>query len=96
MLRSSSGVSLGGEMRRDFCCRRLCRIASYLEKKNMAAPFARAVRASLSLDGAAQCACRRASRPRKVQVRCLSSTPAYLSGHSYANPHPAHSTPTNA
>ncbi|KAJ4398347.1 hypothetical protein N0V91_010257 [Didymella pomorum] len=48
----------------------------------MAAPFARAVRASLSLDGAAQCACRRASRPRKVQVRCLSSTPAYLSGHS--------------
>ncbi|KAH6642700.1 transcriptional regulator-domain-containing protein [Boeremia exigua] len=45
----------------------------------MAAPFARAVRATLSLGGAAQCACRRASRP---QMRCLSSTPSFLSGHS--------------
>ncbi|KAJ8112537.1 hypothetical protein OPT61_g5120 [Boeremia exigua] len=48
----------------------------------MAAPFARAIRASLSLEGTAQCVCRRASRPQKVQVRCLSSTPSYFSGHS--------------
>jgi hypothetical protein len=95
MLRSSSGVSLGGAMRLNFCSRPLCRTASYLERVTMAAPFARVVRASLLLESAVQCACRHASRPRRVQVRCLSSTPTHLSGHSQVDSDAAHSTPTN-
>jgi hypothetical protein len=53
----------------------------------MSAPFFRAIRASLVLDGVTNCTCRHALRLRKVrgaqqQLRCLSGTLNLQSGHS--------------